>query len=64
MKIEFYHRETGDAIPKHHTDDWYFVMNDKVYKDSGDFFESQEATVSFDTFAVPCPAIKWRVVAA
>ena len=61
MEIEFYRKSTGEAMPKDYSDDWLFVMNDKVYTDNDASFESQQATVSFDDFIKECPDMGWRV---
>ena len=60
MRIEFYRKDNKEVIPSRVSDDYYFVMNNKVFKDNGDFYESQQETVNFDHFVVECPGIGWR----
>lgn len=67
MKIHFFYKATGEAIP--YPDGCLFVMNDKVFCDNQNFFETQEETVHvkgiamFDDFIVDHPEIGWRVLA-
>ena len=60
MKIEFFNKDTGDIIID--TNDYYFVMNDKVWMDNGKSYESQSAVVCFDNFIKEMPNIGWRVI--
>lgn len=60
MSIEFFMVATGTLVGID-SRNWLFVMNDKVFCDNGRSFESQEATVSFDTFITERPDIGWRV---
>jgi len=60
MKIEFYKKKTGRVL--HDTDYCFFVMNNKVYCDTGESYESQEATICFDDFVKRRPDIDWRPV--
>ena len=60
MIIEFYDRKTG--IVQEGADDFLFVMNNMVFKDNGDYCESQSAVVNFDTFVTEMPNIGWRAV--
>tara|TARA_R110000803_G_scaffold210685_3_gene283222 strand:+ start:9457 stop:9651 length:195 start_codon:yes stop_codon:yes gene_type:complete len=62
MKIEFYYISTGVAIPQDETDDCFFVMNNMVYVDNCHYFESQESTVSFESFIKEAGDVGWRVV--
>lgn len=55
--IEFFVKATGEAAPTHD----YFVMEDKVWRDSYETCESQSAVVGFYDFIVECPEIGWRV---
>ena len=59
MKIEFFMKATGTPIGID-SENWLFVMNNKVYCDNGRSCESQEATVSFETFITERPDIDWR----
>ena len=62
MKIEFYHKYTGLVIPDRTSNNYYFVMNNEVYRDNQYSCESQEASVDFDTFVEEVPDIIWRIV--
>ena len=56
--IEFFNRITGASIkPAGH-----FVMDNVVWRDNFESYESQSAAVGFDDFVVECPDIGWRVV--
>ena len=43
------------------SDDYLFVMNNKVYSDSGYYCESQEQTVQFEDFIKERPDLDWYV---
>ena len=60
MEIEFYKEITGEILEG--TNDWFFVMNDEVYRNNGETCESQAAVVGFDDFIIKCPDIGWRVI--
>lgn len=59
MHIEFFFKETGDILIDTCV---YFVMNDEVYADNGETYESQSSVVGFEDFISECPNIGWRVV--
>ena len=58
-EIEFYLKDTGEIIE--HSDDYLFVMNNKVYRDNNLTFESQCAVIGFDDCIAPFFHIGWRV---
>ena len=60
MKIEFFNKETGDILMN--TDDWYFVMNNEVYRNNDVYYESQEASIGFDDCVFKVPRVGWRVL--
>jgi len=61
IEIEFYRKDTMEVIPKVQSDNWYFVQNDRVYRDSGETSESQEARVGFGDFIVEARKVGWRI---
>lgn len=64
MRIEYFYKATGKAIEiKNYPADYLFVISQSVWKDTGETCESQEGSVSFDTFIERCPDIGWRIVA-
>lgn len=63
MRIEFFYKETGKEInPDMVFGDDYFVMQDKVYRNNQQYFESQPGCVGFFDFIMECPHVGWRVV--
>lgn len=59
MKIVFYKKSDGCDMKE--TDNHYFVMNNEVYRDNYESFESQEASIGFDDCIARCPDISWRI---
>jgi len=58
MKIEFYKKDTGEAVPTGN----YFVLNgNEVWCDNCRYYESQPAPVGFDDFVKKCDQIGWRL---
>ena len=58
-KIEFYFKDSGKIYE--HSDDYLFVMNDRVYRDNDKMFESQEALIGFDDCIEEFSHIGWRI---
>lgn len=58
-RIIFYVKAT--TVVLENTDNYFFVMNDKVYCDSNLVTESQAEAVSFEDFIKPRPDIGWIV---
>ena len=59
MKIEFY--QIDDGVILNDTNDYYFVMNNEVYSDNNNTYESQCAVVSFEDFIIRRANIGWRI---
>lgn len=59
MKTEFFIKRTGEILED--TEDYYFIMNDVVYRDNGRTEESQARVVGFYDFIEPLPHVGWRV---
>ena len=62
MNIQFIRKKTGEILRD--TDDFYFIMNDKVYRDNSQTFESQSSVIGFDDCIEEAPDIVWRVLYA
>ena len=58
MRIEFYKKETGEAVP---TGDYFILNGDEVWSDNYETYESQEPSIGFDDCVVKCDQIGWRV---
>jgi len=58
-EIEFYQKTTGNICKG--TNDYLFVMNNKVYRDNMKTFESQCAVIGFDDCIEEFSHIGWRV---
>ena len=59
MGIEFYIKETGETMED--TNDYLFVMNDEVYCDNCQTYESQAAVISFEDCIKRRPDVNWRL---
>lgn len=57
--IEFYQKGTGKICKG--TDDYLFVMNNKVYRDNMKTFESQCAVIGFEDCIVRMDHVDWRI---
>ncbi len=58
-ELEFYFKETGEVIEE--PSDYYFVMNNEVYRDNNFETESHAAMLSFEDFIVKTPNVDWRI---
>jgi hypothetical protein len=59
-RIEFFNKETGEAV---NTCFYYFVLNgNEVWRDNGQYFESQCDVISFENCIEKCDNIDWKVI--
>jgi hypothetical protein len=58
MRIEYYKKETGEAVP---TGDYFVLNGDEVWCNNYQYYESQEPSISFDDCVVKCEEISWRL---
>ncbi len=58
MRIEFYKKDTGEAVP---TGDYFVLNGNEVWCDNYEYYESQSASIGFDDCVVKCDQIGWRI---
>ena len=57
-KIEFFIKNSNKILSD--TDDYYFIMNNVVYCDNNEMYESQSAVIGFDDCIQRRDDIGWK----